>query len=254
MSKRLDYSIFEKFNFEYKPVGVKYSLKKLDGIQQLDKSLALCELFKEAQGSRPFYATAENIDCGAQLVGMMDFSTIMHSGALGSMFSMFRNEQANSRIYQYMPTLPKDSARYVTLASTDQMTFDPDVLIITAKVSQAEIILRASTFSNGKMWSSKGTTCLACAWIYAYPYVSGELNYTVSGLGFSMKSRRVLPEGLMIISIPADILVPLMDNLKDMDWSPDWFNLGREGFISRVKSSAKALADELGFSLSQWKK
>lgn len=240
-----DYSIFEKFNFERKPVGVRYSLKKPEGIAQLDKSIALCELFKEAQTSDPFYASAENIQCGEQLIGMKDFPPLMHSGSLGSMFSMFKNEQANSRIYEYMPKLSRDSVKYLSLAPIDSMPFDPDILIITATVSQAEIILRASTYSNGKMWSAKGTTCLACAWIYAYPYVSGEINYTVSGLGYSMKARGVLPEGLIILSIPADQISPLIENLKEMEWHPYWFDLGREGFIQEVKKKSMELGKEL---------
>jgi uncharacterized protein (DUF169 family) len=242
--RRLDYTVFEKFNFERKPVGVKYSLKKPEGIQQLSKALALCELFKEAQTSRPFYATKEKIDCGLQLLGMASFPPVMHSGSLGPVYSMFRNAQANSRIYDYMPSLSRDSVKYVTLASLDQMTFNPDVVIFTAAVSQAEVLLRASTFSSGKMWSSKGTTCLACAWIYAYPYKSGELNFSISGLGFSMKARGVLPDGLIIITVPNDMLVSLIDNLRDMDWNPDWFSLGREGFIAKVKSSTASLVKE----------
>lgn len=164
---QLDYSIFDKFQFERKPVGVKYSLIKPQGITRITNSIALCELFKEAQTSQPFFAGKEDIQCGEHLIGMKEFSPLMHSGSLGTMFSMFKGPQANSRIYEYMPRLSTDSVKYVSLASIDKMDFDPDVLIITASVSQAEIILRASTYSNGKMWSGKGTTCLACAWIYA---------------------------------------------------------------------------------------
>jgi uncharacterized protein (DUF169 family) len=56
-SRQRDYSIFDKFNFERKPVGITYSLRKPEGIEQLDKSVALCELSEEAQTSNPFYAT-----------------------------------------------------------------------------------------------------------------------------------------------------------------------------------------------------
>ena len=234
-SKSRDYSVFDKFNFERKPVGVKYSLIKPDGVKPLDKSLALCELFKEAQTSRPFYVTEENIQCGGQVLGMADFPPIMYSGQLGPEFSMFKNPGANRRIYDYIPVLPKDSVKYVTLSPVDQMSVDPDVLIITADTTQGEIILRASSYSNGKMWSSKGTTCLACAWLYAYPYLSGELNFSVSGLGFSMKAREVLPDGLMMICVPFDMLSSLMENLRDMEWYPHWFSLGREGFIKGVQ-------------------
>ena len=42
-SKKRDYSIFEKFNFERKPVGVKYSLGKPEGIEPLGQRLGLLD-------------------------------------------------------------------------------------------------------------------------------------------------------------------------------------------------------------------
>lgn len=55
----------------------------------------------------------------------------------------------------------------------------------------------------------------------------------------------ILTEGLMIISVPFDLICPLTENLRDMEWHPDWFDLGREGFIEKVKGSSKRLAEEL---------
>jgi uncharacterized protein (DUF169 family) len=243
--KKLDYAIFDKFKFERKPVGVKYSLAKPEGIRPTKKSLALCELFKEAQNSQPFYITKENVQCGEQVLGMVDYPPIMYSGQLGPMFSMFKNPGANRRIYDYVPHLPKDSVKYIAHASIDKMTFEPDLLIFTASPGQAEVLLRASSFSNGKMWQSKGTTCLACAWIYAHPYLSGEMNYTISGLGYSMKARGVLPDGLMIITFPFDAISSLIENLKEMEWEPYWFKLGREGFIKEVRKMSGELAKKL---------
>jgi uncharacterized protein (DUF169 family) len=245
-SKKLDYSIFDNFNFERKPVGVKYSMAKPEGIGPTDKSLALCEALKEAQENKPFYITKENIQCGEQVAGYVDYPPIMYSGQLGPMFSMFKNPGVNRRIYDYVPHLPLDSAPYIIHAAIDQMTFDPDLLIITANTRQAEIILRASSFSDGKMWHSKGSTCLACAWIYAHPYLSGEINYTVSGLGFSMKARGVLPDGLFIITFPFDTIASLIDNLKEMEWEPYWFKLGRDGFVEEVEKRTNEMAEKLG--------
>jgi uncharacterized protein (DUF169 family) len=244
-SRQRDYSIFNKFNFERKPVGVKYSLKKPDGINQLDTDLALCEMFKEAQIRKPFCAAKENVQCGEHVLGMEDFPPAMYSGQLGPMFSMFKNPGANRKIYDYVPILPKNSVKYITCSPLDQMPFDPDLLVITANTAQAEIILRASSYSDGKMWSFKGSTCLACAWIYASPYLSGELNLTVSGLGFSMKARQVLPDGLIIISIPFNLISGLMENLKDMEWEPYWFKLGRDGFVNEVQKRSEELFKEL---------
>jgi uncharacterized protein (DUF169 family) len=247
-SKKLDYSIFNRFNFERKPVGVKYSMDKPAGIKPTKKSLALCELFKEAQTGQPFYVTKENVQCGEQVLGIVDYPPVMYSGQLGPMFSMFKNPGANRRIYDYVPHLPKDSVKYITHASIDKMTFDPDLLIFTATPAQAEVLLRASSYSDGKMWQAKGTTCLACAWIYAHPYLTGDMNYTVSGLGFSMKARGVLPDGLIIITFPFDAISPLMENLKEMEWEPYWFKLGREGFVKEVKKRSGELFQKLSQS------
>ena len=244
--KKPDYAIFNKFNFERKPVGVKYSMDKPEGIPPADKDMALCEAFKEAQTSKPFYITA--VQCGEQVLGQVDYPPLMYSGQLGPMFSMFKTPGANRRIYDYVPHLPLNSVKYITHASIDQMTFDPDLLIFTCKPSQAEILLRASSFSDGKMWNAKGTTCLACAWIYAHPYLSGEMNYTVSGLGYSMKARGVLPEGLIILSFPFDTISPLIENLKQMEWEPYWFKLGREGFVEEVKKRSGELGKKLSIS------
>ncbi|MBN1190898.1 MAG: DUF169 domain-containing protein [Dehalococcoidales bacterium] len=244
-NKRLDYSIFDKFNFERKPVGVKFSLKEPEGVEPLKENLAICEMFARAQTSNPFYATRETTQCGEHIVGFVDFPPMMYSGQLGPHFSMFRDPSANRKVYDYIRVMPRDSVKYVTHAGIDRMDFDPDVLIITAKASQAEIILRASSFSNGKMWAPRGTTCLSCSWLYSYPYMTGELNYTVSGLGFSMKARGVLPDGLILIAIPGSFMPEMIDNLHDMTWEPHWFKLGREGFIQEVRQLEKDVKKEL---------
>jgi uncharacterized protein (DUF169 family) len=249
--KKRDYAIFDRFNFERKPVGVKYSLGRPKGIKPADKLLAICELINEAQTGRPFYATSENIQCGGAVMGMQQYPPVMYSGQIGPMFSMFRTPGANRRIYDYVPHLPQDSVKYVSCAQIDQMNFEPDLLIVTANVTQAEIILRASSYSDGKMWHAKGTTCLACAWIFAHPYLSSEMNYTVSGLGYSMKARKALPEGIIIITFPFDTISSLMENLNDMDWEPYWFNLGRDGFIQEVQKREKELMQQLSVDYIQ---
>jgi uncharacterized protein (DUF169 family) len=241
-----DYSIFEKFGFQRKPVGINYLLKEPDGIEQMNGKLALCELFKEAQTRDSFYVTRENIQCGEQVVGMAEFPPVMHSGQLGPHFGMFKTTAANRRVYEYMPLLDKGTVKCISYAPVDKLPYDPDILIITANTTQAEIILRASTFSTGKMWSSKGTTCLSCAWIYAYPYLSGEINYTVSGLGFSMKARQVLPEGLFLITVPFDLIPMLIENLKVMEWSPHWFSLGRDKFVESVIKLDEEMLETFG--------
>jgi len=224
-----DYSVFNKFNFERQPIGIKFLFHKPDGIEKLDKNLAFCEMLKEVQGRGPFYAAKENIGClGPLLLGMEDHDPIFESGQVGARDGIFKEPNANKRIYQYIPKLPKDTVNYVVFSPLDKLSFDPDILIITANVSQAEILLRARAYTTGKMLSANSTPVIMCAWLFIYPYVSGELNFTVTGLGTGMKSRHVLPEGLMLISIPYDLLPMMIENLQDMEWVLPLYTMSEE--------------------------
>ena len=189
---QIDMSIFLEFSFERKPVGIKFLLNKPDGIERLDKSLTFCQMFKEAQDNIPFYAMKENFACvGPMLLGMRDPDPIALSGQIGASDGIYKEARANRRIYQHLPRLDKDTVRYVAFSSVDKLYFDPDVLIVTANPSQAEILLRAICYSTGRILTTKTTPAVICSWLFVYPYVSGESNYSITGLGFGMKARKV---------------------------------------------------------------
>jgi uncharacterized protein (DUF169 family) len=239
-----DLSVFNKFNFERKPVGVKYLLNKPDGIEMLEKNLDFCEMFKEAQESSPFYIARENFavcQAGPLLLGMMDPDPIKESGQMASTLGILKEPRAGRRIYQYIPRLARNSVNYVAFSSFDKLSFDADVFIVTATPSQAEILLRAMSYRNGKIWQSKGTPVLECAWLYLYPYVSGELNFTVTGFGSGMKARQILPDGLILLSIPYDLLSGMIENLRDMEWVLLSYTEGRDEHIKRQKRAGDAL-------------
>lgn len=242
-----DLSIFEKFNFEKKPVGVKFLLAKPEGIEQLNKKLALCEMLKEAQEGNPFYAVQENFECGVGplLLGMKEPDPIFESGQIGPKLGVFSDARANRRIYQQISILAKGSVNYVAFASLNKLSFDPDLLIITATAGQAEVILRALSYTSGEMWHSKGTPVIGCAWLYIHPYLSGELNFMITGLYHGMKARQLFPEGLILLSIPYDRLPSIVNNLKEMEWALPQFVQGKEAHLERMKKIAQDLAREL---------
>jgi len=236
-----DYSVFDKFNFERKPVGIKFLLNKPEGMEQTDKIMPICRLFTEAQKSQPFYATKDNFACVDRLLlGMMDPEPFMTSGQIGAKEKIYQEARANRRIYQYIEKIPRDTVRYVAFSSQDKLTFEPDLLVITAKPSDAEIIFRALSYSTGKPLTSKITPVLMCAWIFTYPYVTGELNYTVTGIGYGIRIQKVLPEGLFLISVPYDLIPTLIDNLREMEWVLPMTVLNEE---DRKESSAKIMEE-----------
>jgi hypothetical protein len=59
-----------------------------------------------------------------------------------------------------------------------------------------------------------------------------------------MKARRLLPEGLILMSIPYDLLPGMVNNLREMKWIPLSYTLGREGHKKRVKRIVEELKQE----------
>jgi len=233
-----DLSVFKKFNFESPPVGVKFLYHKPDDIKRLDKNLALCQMLREAQQRRaPFYADSENHACAAALYVLGgDLPEIVEAGYLGVAYKIFKEARVNRRVYYNgIPRLEKNTVKYIAFSPLDKLSFEPDLLIIlTDNASQTEILLRAMSYTTGEMWSSKMTNVLGCAWLYAYPYITGELNYMVTGLGYGMKVRKVFLEGRQLISIPFDWLATITQNLQEMMWVLPAYTDERDKFYQQV--------------------
>ena len=220
---KTDLSPYKKFDFERPPVGVKFLFKRPEGIEQLelDKSMAFCERIKEAQQrGAPFYITRDNIEecVGKFLLGMEDMAPFAESGQIGTELKIYQEPRVNSRLYQYVPRFERGIVNYVVYSPLAKLTFEPDVLIITANHSQAEIVMRAMSYSTGELYNSKTTNVMGCAWTYIYPYRSGKVNYLVPEMIHGMKARRVFPEGSLLISIPYHWIPIVTQNLQEMEW------------------------------------
>lgn len=238
-------STLEKFDFERKPVGVKFLSTRPRGLKKPDKLLDFCEMLVEAQQGNAFYVSKDDFTCiGPLLLGMIAEDPIFESGQVGPKLGVFKDPRANRRIYQYLPRLAKNTVKYVAFAPLDKLTFEPDLLIILASVTQAEIFIRAKSYSTGEMWSARGTAAAGCAWLYIYPLLSGEMNMTVTGFGFGMRSRRLFPEGRILLSIPWDKLPQILKSLEEMEWVPESYTLGAEGHKKKVKEIVEELKKE----------
>ena len=123
-----------------------------------------------------------------------------------------------SRLYLHIPKIGKGVVNYIAFSPLNKLPFAPDLLILLANTSQTEILLRAMSYRTGKIWISKFSPAIGCAWIFIYPYLTGKLNYTITGLGHGMKRRKLFPEGQQIVSIPFDLLSHMIQSLQDMPW------------------------------------
>jgi len=244
-----DLSIYKKFNFENPSVGVKFFPGRPEGMEQLQKNMALCEMIKEAQQrGTPFYITKDNEDCaGAMMLGMVEPSPHPGGGELGVKYGIFEEARVNERLIENSPKIAMGLVNYVAFSPLDKLTFEPDLLFLMTTTSQAEIVLRALSYSTGEIWSSKITSVGACAWLFVYPYQSGKVNYIATGLTFGLKAKKIYPEGWMIFSIPYDWIPIITQNLQKMEWVlPSYTDDTREQFMARRQGIFEELAQEFG--------
>ena len=238
-----DFSILDKFAFDAPPVAVKFFADRPDMPERLGEKMALCEMLKKAQEGKAFFADQENHICeaGLHVLGQADASGPFVSGKFGAGLRIFEGPRAASRLYRYLPRIGNGVANYVAFSPLKKLSFDPDVLIILAEAGQTEILLRAMSYKTGKMWSSKFSAAIGCAWVFVYPYTTGELNYTVTGLGHGMKRRKLFPEGRQLVSIPFDLLPSILQTLQEMPWVLPAYKPDGMEFVGR-------LLTELGIS------
>ena len=213
-----DLALLGKFDFDVQPVGVKFLVKRPDLVDRLGENMAFCEMLQRAQEGNAFYADTENHTCeaGLYVLGQADAPGPFIGGEFGAGLKIFEQPRSASRLYLYIPKIGKNVVNYVAFSPLDKLPFEPDILVFLANASQTEILLRAMSYKTGQMWQSKFSAAIGCAWIYIYPYLTGELNYTPTGLGHGMKRRKLFPEGLQLISIPFDLLCPMLETLREV--------------------------------------
>jgi len=234
---RNDLGILDEFEFEVKPVGVKYLARPLQGTAELDENLTLCEMLKAAFEGNSFYAGAKNHTCdaGLYILGQRELEEQYINGEFGAGLGVFRDERAAARLYDYIPRIAKGVVNYVALSPIDQLAFDPDVLIILATTGQTEILLRAMSYQTGAMWHSRYSSAIGCAWLFVYPYLNGETNFITTGLGFGMRRRKLFPEGKQFISIPFDQLPQMLHSLREMPWIPRPYQPDGLEYVKRLR-------------------
>ena len=212
--------LFAKLDMQFPPVAIKYCYAQPEGIPRVDKTLSFCQFVKEAQDTgKAFYITQEDDNCfGRMALGMIPKPPFEASGQAGYDFGVFRTQGANARLYNTFPTLVPGSVNYVIFAPVAVCDFDPDLVYCVANTDQADILMRATSYISGDLWESKSAHVLSCPWMYVYPYLSGKVNFCISGMHHGLKRRKIYPQGLHLIAIPYQKLDEVVTALGEMDW------------------------------------
>ena len=215
-------ALFAKLEMEYPAVAVKFTYNKPEGVEALakDEELSFCQFARKAQDEdRCFCIAASNDNCaGKYILGMTPRPAEEASGWKGEEMGAFRSAAANARIHALYPRIPEGTINYVTFCPVAKCDFEPDLVICVCSTPKAQLIMRASSYVSGDFWESKTSFVVSCEWLYAYPYLSGKVNFTVTGMHVGMQRRKVYPAGLHLISIPYQKLDEVIIGLEEMPW------------------------------------
>lgn len=209
---------------KYVPVAVKFYAVKPENFglkyKHTDKRMSLCQFVSYAQKTHSsFYIDKTNEDCmGRTVLGMVQEPPLGASGQAGFDFGVFRNQDANSRLYYNIPIAIHDTINYVIFSPIDQCEFNPDVVVFVGDSDMADIVMRATSYISGDLWESKSSSVLSCAWTYMYTWLSGKVNHCQTGMHHGMGRRKVYPKGLHIVSVPYQKLDEVCLALRQMDW------------------------------------
>ncbi len=221
MLRETDKALLLKLALDYPAVAVRYRFEKPDAPHYDGAPMAFCQFVKYTQDTGKHFYTDENDDAcyGKLALGMAELQPVTASGQAGYDFGCFKSPIANQQIYQKLPILVPRTVRYVEFCPAAECGFDPDLLLFVADLPQADILMRATSYISGDLWESRSTPVLSCAWMYAWPIISGKVNHITTGFYHGMKRRKTYPPGLRMIAVPFQKLPEFFQALEEMDWT-----------------------------------
>ncbi len=221
MLRQHDKELLARLELPYPAVAVKYRFEAPAAPRYDGEPLAFCQYVKYTQDTRAhFYITCADDACyGKVALGMEPKPPVTASGQAGYDFGCYKSPIGNQQVYQKLPVLEPHTVNFVEFCPAVDCDFDPDLLFFVADLPQADILMRATCYISGDLWESKSTPVLSCAWMYAYPVISGKVNHITTGFYHGLKRRKAYPAGLRMISVPFQKLPEFFQALDEMDWT-----------------------------------
>lgn len=238
-------NLIAKLPLDYPAVAVKMMFEAPAAAEHYSgKKQAFCQYVHETQTSgKKFYISKDDDDCYGKLaMGMIDKPPVTASGQAGYDFGCYKTPAGCRALYQNLPIIEPHTVNFVEFSPVALCDFDPDLIVFVSGMPAADIIMRATSWVSGDLWESKSSPVLSCAWMYAYPVISGKVNHITTGFYHGLKRRKTYPEGLRMISIPFQKLPEFEEALGEMDWT-----------LIAFRDDDKSRAD-LAQRMSHWQK
>jgi uncharacterized protein (DUF169 family) len=182
----------------------------------LTEPLRLCEMWAKAIEGETVYATGKEESCGggAFYMGLADAAPDLKNGVLLSrVYPLYRTPMAAVRTMLSSPAIPPGTGTAVVCAPLEKADFDVDVVMIVCTPAKAMVFADAVSYETGGFLGGM-TGPATCSVAVAGPYLSGKPMFCVADTG--ARDYMKLGDDEMIVSLPGDMLVPIVRNLEEM--------------------------------------
>lgn len=223
--------LVEILDLPQSPVAVKFAKSAgeiPEGISEIGESMRHCGMIsKAAKEGNVFFATADKHQCmgGAWALGLKELSSSLKSGEFYYKLGKFNSWAACMRTISKIPHIeaPGGSSEPVTYATVyaplEKTPFDPHVVIIVTKPIAMLKLAQACLYkSGGRLFSEFAGIQSVCADTCAYPYMTGEVNFSL-GCDGSRKFSGIDDE-YMVMGIPAEMIQEVADALPVVVGAP----------------------------------
>ena len=200
------------------PVAVKFltDVANLKGFRKVLKS-RYCQALMRARRGESVYLTPDEITCpaSARALGFKPPPEKLLSGEMPAAYGLFGSPEAASRTIGDMPLLEMGKYKAVALAPLESAPFEPDVVVVEAKVEQVMWLALASMFKEGgRRTFSTGVLQATCVDATIVPFLSGEINM---GFGcYGCREATDMADDEAIIGIPGDKLAEIVSSLESL--------------------------------------
>lgn len=176
-----------------------------------------CEMWAKAMDGETVYATAKEEACGggAFYMGLAEAAPDLKNGVLLSrIYPVHRTPMAAVRTAMLAsPRIPYGTAAAVACAPLEKASFDVDIVMIVCTPAKAMVFADAVSYETGGYLGGM-TGPATCSVAVAGPYLSGKPTFCLADTG--AREYMKLSDDEMIVSLPGDMLVPIVRNLEEM--------------------------------------
>ncbi|KAF1078424.1 hypothetical protein MKMG_00672 [Methanogenium sp. MK-MG] len=214
---------FKNAGISGSPVAVKFAKNEKgipDGVEEISDAARHCKMVTMARTDGDIlYARPDKHQCmgGAWALGLIELTPSLKSGEFYFKLGKFSSWAGCMRTIDSVPHVhppgSEEVSTYATVyAPLEKTPFDPHVVIIMAQPLVMLKIAQAILYKmGGRINTNMSGIQSVCADTCAYPYMSGEVNFSL-GCDGSRKFSGIADD-LMVMGFPAEMLQDVADAL-----------------------------------------